>query len=282
MVDHLLREKLRSILEEDLSFGDVTTDLLIEPDDIEAEVISRGNGIAAGIAEGKELLDMMGITVLEAVDDGHRVQAGDVLIRMRGVNKSILMAERSLLNILSRMCGIASMTAQYLEKARRANPGVRIAATRKTAPGLRRLDKKAVTIGGGDPHRINLHDAVLIKDNHIDAVGDLATAIARVRSGVSFIRKIEVEVSTPEAAMTAIESGVDVVMLDNMPIEEIKRTVNYLEEEGCRERVTLEASGNITFDNVDAVAATGVDVISIGSLTHSVKALDLTLSLVRP
>lgn len=277
MVDYLLRNKLRSILEEDLAWGDITTEILIEPNTVEAEVITREEGIIAGIAEGKELLDMTGITVLESAEDGQSVGAADLVISFRGVNRSILMVERTLLNIISRMSGIASITSQYIERARGVNPNIRIAATRKTAPGLRWLDKKAVTIGGGDAHRIALHDSVLIKDNHIDAVGDIAAAVARAKSKASFVRKIEVEVSKTEDAIIAIEAGADVVMLDNMSVAEIDEAMRTIEARGDRNRVLIEASGNVTMDNVEEIASTGVDVISIGSLTHSVRALDLTL-----
>jgi len=277
-VDYLLRNKLTSILEEDLALGDITTEILIEPKTAEAEVISREEGIIAGVTEARELLEMTGITVLESVEDGQCVGQGDVVIRFRGVNRSILMVERTLLNIISRMSGIASITSRYIEIAKRVSPDIRIAATRKTAPGLRWLDKKAVTIGGGDAHRIALHDLVLIKDNHIDAVGDVATAITRARSRASFVRKIEVEVSKADDAVIAIEAGADVVMLDNMSVAEIKETVEMIEARGDRKRVIIEASGNVNMDNIENIASTGVDVISIGSLTHSVSALDLTLS----
>jgi nicotinate-nucleotide pyrophosphorylase (carboxylating) len=281
MVDYLLREKLSSILKEDLAYGDITTELLIEPKTTEAVVISRGKGIAAGMQVARELLDMMGITVLEALEDGQLVNGGQTIIRMRGINRSILMVERSLLNILARIGGIASITSEYIQRAKEVNPDIRIAATRKTAPGLRWLDKMAVTIGGGDTHRIGLHDMVLIKDNHIDTMGDLATAISEAKSKASFVRKIEVEVSSPEEALTAVENGADLVMLDNMSIDDMKRTIKIFEEKGHRGKVMVEASGSVNMDNIVDVAETGVDVISIGSLTHSVKALDLALEFVK-
>ena len=278
MVDYLLRKKLTPFLEEDLALGDITTEMLIEPRTTEAEVIAREGGVIAGMAEARELLGMTGITVLESVEDGQSVGEGDVVIRFRGINRSILMVERTLLNIISRMSGIASITSRYIEIAKGISPDIRIAATRKTAPGLRWLDKKAVTIGGGDAHRIALHDSVLIKDNHIDAVGDVATAITRARARASFVRKIEVEVSTTEDAVIAIEAGADVVMLDNMSVSEIEETMEVIEARGDRKRVIIEASGNVNMDSIGDIASTGVDVISIGSLTHSVRALDLALS----
>jgi nicotinate-nucleotide pyrophosphorylase (carboxylating) len=277
MVDYLLREKLSSILKEDLAYGDITTELLIEPKTVEAVVISRSEGVAAGMQVARELLEMVGITVLEALKDGQTIDEDQSILRMRGINRSILMIERTLLNILARMGGIASITAEYIQRAKQVNPDVRIAATRKTAPGLRWLDKMAVTIGGGDTHRIALHDMVLIKDNHIDAMGDLARAITRAKSKASFVRKIEVEVSSSEDAMTAIENGADLVMLDNMSIDDMNSTMKILEERGYREKAMVEASGNVDMENIADVVAIGVDVVSIGSLTHSVKALDLTL-----
>lgn len=279
MVDLLLRDRLRHLLEEDLFFGDVTTELVVEPREAEAVVLSREEGVIAGIEEARELLEMSGIRVTEAVKDGSKTSPGTIL-RMRGPNQSILMVERTMLNIISRMSGIATETSQFLEAAHRVNPKARIAATRKTAPGLRWFDKKAVALAGGDTHRLALHDSILIKNNHIAAVGDLLTCIERARSRASFVKKIEVEVSSEEDALCAAKTGVDVVMLDNMSISEIKRTMSALKRGGLRAKVLVEASGNVTLENVGDIASTGVDVISVGRLTHSPRSLDLALRFV--
>ncbi len=278
MAELLLRERLRLLLEEDLAFGDMTTELVTEPKGAHAEIVSREAGVVAGMAEAKELLEMCGIQVLHAKRDGSPMATGDTIMKISGVNRSILMVERTLLNIVSRMSGIATMTAQFLKAARKGNPKVRIAATRKTAPGLRWLDKKAVAIGGGDTHRMALHDAILIKDNHIAAVGDQVTAIERARSKASFIKKVEVEVSAPDEAVSAARAGADVVMFDNMSIHDMEMALQALDDVGLRGRVLVEASGSISLENVGEVAALGVDVISVGALTHSPRSLDLTLS----
>lgn len=279
MVDLLLRDRLRFLLEEDLLFGDTTTELVVEPREAEAVIVSREEGVIAGIEEARELLEMSGVRVVEAVKDGSKTSPGTIL-RMKGLNQSILMVERIMLNLISRMSGIATETSKFLEAARKVNPDVRIAATRKTAPGLRWFDKKAVATAGGDTHRLALHDSILIKNNHIAAVGDLLTCIERARSRASFVKKIEVEVGSREDALRAAKAGADVVMLDNMTISEMKRTLSALKREGLRDKVLVEASGNITLDNVCEVAAAGVDVISVGRLTHSPRALDLALRFV--
>ena len=277
MAKLLLRERLRAFLEEDLIFGDTTTDLVIKPKEAQAEVVTHEDGVIAGVEEASELLDMCGVEVIESVKDGTKVSSGDIILRIKGVNCTILMVERTMLNLLSRMSGIATMTTKMSEIAHGVNPKVRVAATRKTAPGLRWFDKKAVALGGGDTHRMSLHDSILIKDNHIAEVGDLVTCIERARSGVSFVRKVEVEVGNPEDAVDAARAGADMVMLDNMSLTEMKQTLSVLRDEGLREQVLVEASGNISLDNLAQVAATGVDVVSIGSLTHSPRSLDIAL-----
>jgi len=279
LVDLLLRDRLRHLLEEDLFFGDATTELVVEPQEAEAVIVSREEGVIAGMEEARELLEMSGVRVIETVRDGSRASPGTIL-RMKGLNQSILMVERTMLNLISRMSGIATETSKFLEAARRVNPDVRIAATRKTAPGLRWFDKKAVALARGDTHRLALHDSILIKNNHIAAVGDLLTCIERARSRASFVKKIEVEVGSGEDAVRAAKAGADVVMLDNMPISEMKQTLSALKRRGLRGRVLVEASGSVTLDNVGEVAATGVDVISVGRLTHSPRALDVALRFV--
>ncbi len=279
MVDPLLRDRLRYFLQEDLSFGDTTTELVVEPRQAEAVVFLREDGVVAGIAEARELLEMYEIQVTDAVEDGSKASPGPIL-RMKGLNRSILMVERTLLNLIARMSGVATLTSEFVEVARAVNPNVRIAATRKTGPGLRWFDKRAVALAGGDTHRLALHDSILIKNNHVAAVGDILVCIERAKSGASFMKRIEVEVGNCEDALRAARAGVDVVMLDNMPISEMKRTLAALEREGLREKVLVEASGNITLDNVCEIAATGVDVISVGALTHSPKSLDVALRIV--
>jgi len=179
------------------------------------------------------------------------------------------------------MSGIATTTRKLAEKIRKANLTTRIAATRKTAPGLLFFDKKAVQLGGGDPHRMHLDDLVLIKDNHITIIGSVGDAVKKARTKVSFTKEIEVEIATPEEATQAAEAGADIIMLDNFSPEQIKQTVELLKKTGHLGKVSLEASGGIIAENLLEYALTGVDVLSLGEMTHSVKSLDLNLEITR-
>jgi nicotinate-nucleotide pyrophosphorylase (carboxylating) len=198
----------------------------------------------------------------------------------RGQKPDLLKVERVVLNVLMRASGIATMTRRILERARSVNPRVRVAATRKTTPFLRYLEKKAVAIGGGDPHRFSLSDAVLIKDNHIRAVGGLEKAIMLARERSPFTVKIEVEVETVEDAIKAAELGVDIIMLDNMKPSDVAKVHEELVRRGLRDRVVLEASGGINEDNVIEYARY-VDVVSMGALTHSYKSIDMSMDLIK-
>ncbi len=277
-----VEQKVREALMEDLGFTDLTSELLV-PEEAwaEAEVVAKEEGILAGIEEAKTAFELLGAEVLKALEDGSMVKPGDVVMRVRGPARALLAAERTALNFLMRMSGIATATADMVKKARSVNPKVRIAATRKTAPGLRFFDKKAVEIGGGDTHRLRLEDCILIKDNHIAIVGSVSEAVRKAREEVSFTKKVEVEVSSPEEAVEAARAGADIIMLDNFTVEEVLRALRALEEEGLRASVLVEASGRIGPENVADYARTGVDVISSGYLTHSAKALDFSMRITR-
>jgi nicotinate-nucleotide pyrophosphorylase (carboxylating) len=272
----LIRKKLVEFLEEDLSMGDVTN---IPDCTAKAAIISKDNGIIAGVEVARIAFDIMNLNVINSIEDGSKIRYGDVVMEVEGKAKDILMCERTVLNILMRMSGIATTTARMVEIARKVNPDVVVAATRKTTPGFRIFEKMAVYIGGGDMHRFSLGDCVLIKNNHVAIAGSLVEAIKFARAA-SFTKKIEVEVRSVEEALTAAREGVDIIMFDNMSPSEIREAVKALEKEGLRERVILEASGGITPDNVEEYASTGVDVLSSGFLTHSSKVLDLSLKIV--
>ncbi len=274
----LVERKVREALEEDLGFGDITSQLVV-PEDATAvaEVVAKEAGVLAGVEEARLAFELLGARVIHAMPDGARVRPGDVVLRAEGPARALLAAERTALNFLMRMSGIATATAQLVERARQVNPRVRVAATRKTAPGLRLFDKKAVELGGGDTHRLRLDDCVLIKDNHIAIVGSVAEAVRRARETVSFTKKVEVEVSRPEEALEAARAGADIIMLDNFTVKDIRRALRMLEEAGLRKSVLVEASGGIRPDNVADYAATGVDIISSGYLTHSARALDFSM-----
>ena len=273
-------DKLRAYLDEDLGLGDITSELLVpEGTRVRARIVAKEAGVLAGVEEVEALLRSLGIDVVEKMGDGAGVAPGDSIMVLEGDARTILAAERVALNLLMHMSGIATATRRLLEKARKANPEIRIAATRKTLPGLRYFEKKAVSIGGGDTHRLRLDDMVLIKDNHLKIVGSVRRAV-ELASARSFSKKVEVEVESVEEALEAAEAGADAVMFDNMEPGEIRRAVEILEERGLRERLLLEASGGIREDDIEEYASTGVDVISLGSLTLSPRALDMSLEIV--
>lgn len=272
--DFLIKKEILKFLEEDLYMGDITE---IPDCIVEGKIISKESGIIAGIEIAKIAFQIMNIEVLKSVGDGSRIDAGEVVMEVRGRAKNIFMSERTVLNILMRMSGVATATAKMVEKARKINPKIAVAGTRKTTPGFRIFEKMAIEIGGGDPHRITLTDCVLIKHNHVAVIGDLSKAIRVVKAKASFTKKIEVEVRGVEEALKAAREDVDIIMLDNMNLDDIHKAVKALEKEGLRKKVILEASGGIDLENVEAYASTGVDVISSGFLTHSSKALDLSL-----
>jgi len=278
----ILEEKLRSILTEDLGKGDVTTMLLIPADSTaEAEVIARESGVIAGVEEAEVLAESLGLKVENLVSDGEEAKTGKVLMKISGKTRTILAAERTILNILSRMSGIATATRKLVNKLKRRKLKTRVACTRKVAPGLLYFDKKAVLIGGGDTHRLCLDDMILIKDNHIAVVGSVEKAVKTAREKVSFSKKIEVEVTRVEDVLKAAKAGADIIMLDNFHPKQIEKAVKTLKKSGFYGKVLLEASGGITAKNILEFASTGVDVVSLGEITHSVKALNISLEITK-
>ena len=274
-------QDLRRFLEEDLGFLDLTSDLLI-PKGLKARgvIVVKEEGIIAGLEEAEAIFKSLGLEVNLLKKDGDLAKPGEVVLEVRGDARKILMAERTVLNLMMRMSGIATETRKCVEKLKKSGLNVRIAATRKTAPGLRFFDKKAVMLGGGDPHRFRLDDAVLIKDNHVRLVGSVREAIRRIRERLSFVKKLEVEVRSVEEAIEAAEEGADILLLDNMSVEEVKETIKALKSRNLYDKVLLEASGRINFSNLLDYASTGVHILSLGYLTHSVKALDMSLEIV--
>jgi nicotinate-nucleotide pyrophosphorylase (carboxylating) len=278
----ILEEKLARLLAEDVGQGDVTSSAVIPSEcTAEAEVIAKAEGVAAGVEEATVLAESLGLQVEVAIADGEEVKNGQVIMSLCGDAATILTVERTLLNLLSRMSGIATATHNLTEKIRKAHLKTRVAATRKSAPGLLYFDKKAVTVGGGDAHRLHLDDMVLIKDNHIVLAGSLESAIKSAKKNASFSKKIEVEVTKPADALKAVELGADIVMLDNFSPELIKEAIALLKKSGFSGKALLEASGGITSENLLDYAAAGVDLISLGELTHSVKAFDISLEIVK-
>jgi nicotinate-nucleotide pyrophosphorylase (carboxylating) len=270
---HLVREAVDRALAEDIGRGDITTDALIDPDATAAAVLTaREPGVVAGLDLAEAAFRTLDPDVAFdiRVRDGEPVPAGGVIARVSGRARAILSAERVALNYMTHLSGIATLTSRYAAAVR--GSGVRIAETRKTLPGLRVFEKYAVRMGGGANHRFGLDDAVMIKDNHIVAGGGVGPSIRRVRAAAGHMVKICCEVDRIDQIEEALEAGVDVLLLDNMDATMLAEAVRVIGG-----RATAEASGKVSLDTVTAVAAAGVDVISIGRLTHSAPALDIAL-----
>jgi nicotinate-nucleotide pyrophosphorylase (carboxylating) len=269
---NLLDKLLRSCLREDIGRGDLTSESIFSPDDTgRAHLVAREPFLAAGVelvAARVFTLQNPTITAESKVRDGTQVNPGDVLLSVSGPVIDLLKAERVALNLLQRMSGIATHTARFVDKLK-AYP-VRICDTRKTTPGLRILEKYAVTVGGGSNHRFNLTDGILIKDNHIAACGSIAKAVEMVRSKAPHSLRIEVETDLLSQVEECLACGVDIIMLDNMTLDEMAKAVEIIDG-----KALVEASGGITLETVEPVAQTGVDIISAGALTHSAPACDI-------
>ncbi|MFC7214638.1 carboxylating nicotinate-nucleotide diphosphorylase [Saliphagus sp. GCM10025334] len=276
-------------LREDLGHHDVTNDV---PGETTGRLVAKEAGTVAGLEAACAVFEYLDVDVFEALEDGTEVDVGDVVLRVEGRARDVLRGERVAVNLAGHASGIATRTARAVEAARQGGGSgrTRIAATRKTTPGLRGLEKRAVVAGGGDTHRLDLSHMVMVKDNHVAEMG-LEAAVSHFQDRVSFATKIEVEVESPAQAVRAAESGADIVLLDNMDPETVEEALAALEDGGFRvgdgdstgaDRVLTEASGGITLETVSAYAATGVDVISMGSLTHSAPSLDLSFRTGRP
>ena len=269
-IHYLLR-----FIEEDSPFGDITSDAVIPDRTCRAVIRAEQKGIIAGVGEAAALFTHFGIIAEHSKNDGDMVSPGEVILSLNGNAKGILTVERTALNIMGRMSGIATQTRKMVDIVHGVNPACRIASTRKTCPGFRALDKKAVRLGGGDPHRMNLSDGILIKDNHL-ALIPLADAI-RSAKAVSAYRKIEVEAETLQDALTAAQEGADIILLDNMAPRKVQETLAGMKRAGLRDRITIELSGGIDETMLPQYAVLGVDVISMGALTHTVKNFSVTL-----
>lgn len=275
MVSKQIEKIIKNALSEDIGRGDITT---------QATVSDKKTGRALSVA--KDDFVIAGIDIFEAtfkfidknikvkklIKDGCRAKKGDIIAEVSGRLSSILKAERVSLNLFQRMCGIATLTAKYIRAVRGTK--AKILDTRKTAPGIRVLDKMAVRCGGGHNHRIGLYDGVLIKDNHIAAARGITAAVKAQRKNISRILKIEVETKNIKEVKEALDNGVDIIMLDNMSVPAMKKAVDFVNG-----RALIEASGNVDLRNVADIASTGVDFISVGELTHSVKAADISLKI---
>jgi len=274
--DSLIERRIRQSLEEDLGPGDITTDAVIDPRiKGKAFLIAREELMLAGLPIFKKVFRILtpAIEFIDYFDEGSLVPAGKKIGLMTGSLSSILKGERTALNFLQRMSGIATLTGKYVERA--GSSKVKILDTRKTAPGLRVFDKYAVRIGGGVNHRFGLFDGILIKDNHIAVAGSIKNAIELVRKKAPHTLRIEVEVEDLAELKEALQAGVDAILLDNMDTDQMKKAVKL-----ANGSILLEASGGISLDSVAEIAKTGVNLISVGALTHSLKASDLSLNII--
>lgn len=264
---------IKTALTEDINYIDSTTDLLIDENDrSDAYFIAKASGIIAGLDVALRVFELLDDTVeiKRHFKDGDKVEKGDVIAEFSGKTAALLKGERTALNLLQHMSGIASYTGKCVAAV--AGTNASICDTRKTLPGLRALQKYSVVMGGGRNHRYNLSDAAMLKDNHIDAYGGITNAVNALRAKAGHMLKIEVETRNFDELDEALACGADVIMLDNMSCEDMKKAVEI-----TAGRAKLEASGNVTLDNIREVAMTGVDIISLGALTHSVSAFDISM-----
>ncbi|MCK5389047.1 MAG: carboxylating nicotinate-nucleotide diphosphorylase [Candidatus Thorarchaeota archaeon] len=273
-------ETLKKFLEEDVRSGDLTTNVTIPVEKTAlATIYAREKVVLAGVKEVEGIAHLTGLTYEILAFEGNWVNPEDPIMRLRGSARTLLTVERLCLNIIQRMSGIATKTYRMVSIAREENPKVKIACTRKTTPGFRFFEKRAVVIGGGDPHRYALDDMILIKNNHITAVGGVHEAVSAARDAVSFSKKISCEARTLQEAQEAIGAGADIVLLDNFSPKDVGGVVEVLKSKGLRGNVILEASGGIDENNVREYARNEIDVISSGSLTHSYDSADFNMRL---
>ncbi len=271
----ILNSIIEIALKEDIGEGDITTNSLIPEKSVAiATITAKADGIIAGLPVAKMVFEKFGTPIdwYEHVKDGNFVKKGDLIVSISGSFRTILTGERLALNFLQRMSGIATQTHKFCKEL--TNSDTQLLDTRKTVPCLRLLDKYAVKVGGGKNHRIGLYDLAMIKDNHIKVAGSITNAVQQVRKAIKSDIKVEVETTNINQVKQAIQAGADIIMLDNMDNSTVAEAVKYIDK-----RAQSEASGNITLDRVKHLAQTGVDFISVGSLTHSVTAMDISMNI---
>jgi len=268
-----IKKELLRFISEDIQGGDITS-VLLPKKKIKAKIISRQEGVLAGIKFAGDIFRLKGCSVKIIKKDGAKLKSNQIILQISGNAGTVLSCERTALNLLSRMSGIATQTNFLVSKIRKINKKTKLYSTRKTAPGLRFFDKEAIMIGGGHKHRMSLNDMVMIKDNHLLVTNSMEGIIKNARKRH---KHVEVEVENQRDAILAASSGATIVMLDNFSPVQIKKTITALQKKKLRNKVKLEASGGINSKNITAYAKTGVDIISVGSITNSVKGLDLSL-----
>ncbi len=268
-----IKKELLRFISEDIQGGDITS-VLLPKKKIKAKIISRQEGVLAGVKFAGDIFRLKGCNVKIIKKDGAKLKSNQIILQISGNAGTVLSCERTALNLLSRMSGISTQTNFLVSKIRKINRKTKLYSTRKTAPGLRFFDKEAIMIGGGHKHRMSLNDMVMIKDNHLLVTNSMEGIIKNARKRH---KHVEVEVENQRDTILAASSGATIVMLDNFSPAQIKKTITALQKKKLRNKVKLEASGGINSKNITAYAKTGVDMISVGSITNSVKGLDLSL-----
>ena len=279
VIEYALDSEIERFLNEDISNGDITSDLFIDATSISnAEILSREPGILSGRSEISQIFNHFNIESNWLFQDGDSFSDNSQIVKLNGLSKSILLSERVSLNLLGHMSGIATSTNNAVKIMKQISPHTNISATRKTLPGLRKYEKYSVIVGGGLPHRYDLNEMILIKDNHSKLINNLQKSISSVRTQIGSSKKIELEVDSLESAMKAIDLDIDIILLDNMQPEDILKFMNKIKS--LPKPPLTEASGGITFSNLESYASTQVDIISMGTLTHSSKSIDFSLQII--
>jgi len=276
-----LRESLIRFLREDIGQGDLTSEYLVDEDSKSTSFITCKSEVAvvAGLEEAHTLFDICNCESKALVKDGDSVRKGRKVMMIRGNTKSILKAERTALNLIMRMSGIATDTKKFVDIAKTVSNDIKITGTRKTAPGLRFFDKKSIELGGGYAHRNTLSEMILIKDNHLAVTNSISHCISTAKAKSSNSIVIECEVSDTRASIEAIKSGADIIMLDNFSPQEAHKTISYLRRSGLRSKIQVEISGGVNLSNIKDYASALPDMISVGSLTHSSKSIDFSMEI---
>ncbi|MFX1282325.1 MAG: carboxylating nicotinate-nucleotide diphosphorylase [Promethearchaeota archaeon] len=278
----LLEQRLLQFLQEDIQYGDITSEL-VPNIQVHANLVSNQEGVLCGLDFAKIILESLNIEVSSLFKDGDIIRNGDVILQLRGLSRAILVSERTILNLMMRLSGIATQTRNLVEKVEKSGHAIRIASTRKTTPGFRFFEKYAIKVGGGDPHRWNLSDTILIKKNHLRIIGEEAipSIFNQLKNKTSFTKKVDVEVENISELKIALKFSPDIIMLDNFSIEEIETATEIVQQESTQVRPLIEVSGGISKENIDLYLIPGIDIISMGSLTHSVEAIDFSLKIMK-
>ena len=271
--------EIERFLQEDISNGDITSDLFIDSNSIsDAQILSREPGLLSGRNELTQIFDHFNIKSNWSFQDGEYFDSNTQIVKLNGSSKSLLLSERVSLNLLGHMSGIATSTNHAVTITKKISPNTNISATRKTLPGLRKYEKYSVIVGGGLPHRYDLNEMILIKDNHNKLITNLKESVNTARDKIDSNKKIELEVDSLESALNAVDLDVDIILLDNMTPEDISKFILKLKQ--ISEPPLTEASGGINFSNLESYASTQVDIISMGALTHSSKSIDFSLQII--